>query len=392
MHCTASPNLILDNRHRIPKDEGSSYSKEGNKAHAAAAAGLLMGDEALVEACEGDAEMVKHTRNYIKFVKDKKKSDDEEFVETEVPIWFYKGKRGFIDHSLLNSKRLYITDLKYGEGQYVAARGNTQGAIYAMSLIVTLRDICDFPPDFLITICIYQPRCRQGKNGKPYSIWSLTVEELYIFVKRISDTAEGIKSRKLYEFAPNDDNCRYCKALPFCKARAKQLLGDGDEILPDKPQPLAEAYLDEPATLDPDTLSFLVRNKNTIKTWLDKLAKYAYASVKDGKPEAVNYHWKLVEGRLSDRFYKDPKKAGRFLMKHIPKEEVYPEPEVMSPAQAEKKLASLFGKAIAEELLADYTDRKPGGEVLAPIEDEREALAEDTAENHFGDLADHDLL
>jgi hypothetical protein len=387
--CTASPTFILANDAILPKEE-SSYSIEGKKAHAAAAAGLLMGKEALVEACDGDGDMLKHITGYIQFVEDKHKHGDEVLIETEVPVWFYEGKRGFIDHARLNSKRLCITDLKYGEGVYVMARGNTQMAIYAMSLVQALMPIYGFQPDFLIILVIYQPRCRRS-GDKPYSLWSLTLEELVQFVQHISDTADAIRAGREYTFMPSDANCGFCRGVSRCSARAKQLLGNNEDILPARPDPLQSIYLKDPATLPTDTLAFLLENKSAITSWLEKLQKYAYAAVKGGTPELVGNYWKLVQSKDGNRFYTDPKKAEKFLKEHIPAEELFSPASLISPAQAEKKLEALFGKRLAEDLLADITSRPPGGETLAPINDKRDAVNEDHAAD-FDNLDHHDLL
>ena len=378
----------MDNDSKLPR-ESSSYSEEGKKAHAAAAAGLLMGREALIECCEGDADMLKHIDGYLEFVNSKEQDGDDVLIETEVPVWFFPGKRGFIDHARLNPKRLYITDLKYGEGLYVLARGNTQMAIYAMSLVQALMPIYGFQPDFIITMVIYQPRCRRS-GDKPYSLWTVTLEELIQFVQYISDTAQAIISRKEYTFLPSEDNCRFCRGVSICTARAQQLLGDDEAILPAKPDPVQKIYLEDPASLKPETLAFLLANASQIKGWLDKLKEYAFAAVKNGKPELVANRWKLVQAYDGNRFYTDKGKAAKFLKKHIPDKELFSPAEIISPAQAEKKLEALYGKALAKDLLEELTSRAPGGESIAPITDKREALVDDPT-GGFDDL-DMNLL
>jgi hypothetical protein len=386
--CTASPVFIAENKDRLPK-ESSQYSEEGVKAHYVAAAALLMGPEVIQELCDGDLAMAKHIKEYHSFVTSKRLHDDEFFVETKVPVWFNPHKNGYIDSLLLNSKRLYITDLKYGEGVAVFARGNTQLAIYMKSVITYFESMgMGFDDDFLITCAVFQPRCRRGEK---ISIWTMSYKELNVFVRHIEDTAIAIKTGAKRDFRPSDSTCQFCRAQSICSARSAQLFGAATEsILPVGPPdaPIEAVYLSDPATLPPATVSYLLENAPSIRSWLEKITKYARAALDHGKPELVDNKWKLVEGREGNRMWSDPVAAEAFLRKYLDPDVVRPPATLISPKQAEDLLEDL-GKPKAAAKLASFVKRDPGKPTLAPANDPRPPFAE---RHGFTDLNAEDLL
>jgi hypothetical protein len=387
LHCTASPSFIAENKDRLPKD-GSKYSEEGTKAHYVAAAALLMGPEVIQELCDGDLAMAKHIKGYYTFLTSKRVSDDELYVEAKMPIWFNPGRNGYIDGILVNSKRMYIADLKYGEGVAVFARGNTQLAIYAKTVIAYFESQgMEFPDDYLITCAIYQPRCRRGEM---ISIWSLTYEELNVFVQHIEETAHAIRTGAAREFKPSDSTCQFCQGQSLCTARTAQLFGaTKDSILPQAPsEPVLNTYLADPATLPPATVAFLIANASSIKSWLEKVTTYGKTALQQGKPELLDNKWKLVQSRDGNRAWADESLAEDFLLKYLDPDAVRPPARLISPTQAEKLLEDLenpkalkkFGKLIT---------RPPGGPTLAPISDPREPFSDG---HGFSDLDAESLL
>ena len=90
--------------------------------------------------------------------------------------------------------------------------------------------------------------------------------------------------------------------------------------------------------------------------------------------------YKLVEGKLGNRKWKDEKTVFDRLIASGYSEEEITETKVLSPTQMDKAI----GKKKATELLEEYIERAPGAPTIAPISDKRPAydrLAE--AQNDF---------
>lgn len=369
LKCTASPAFIAANKDRLPKDS-SDASREGTVAHNVAAAGLMVGREVVPDLAE-NKEMEVHVMDYIEFVESKKRKGDTHIIEAGVPVWYNPKKKGFIDSALFSPKRLYVADLKYGQGIPVPARGNSQLAIYGRSLIEDLiKKGHKFHRNYLITLAIFQPRGR----GEVISIWTLTWKELQVFTENIETTAEGIKAGEENKFAPSDDACRFCRAQPICTERAKWLLREtAEDILPTPDKPLEAVYLDDPARLSPSTLSFLMQNKSAIVSWLEKIVKYGQAAIHSGKPELVNDEWKIVDGKLKDRVWRDRDAAVDTLTNFFSEEELFPEPELLSPSKVEGLLKTelKMKPKEAKELLAQLVKRDAGNPAVAHVDDPR---------------------
>lgn len=432
--CTASPIFLAQEyvKGSIQKEE-TVFANEGDKAHKLAAEMMLMGvDDEDIE----DKVMLGHIKDLHKFTNERKESFTkrgavEEYVEKEVSVWFFPERKGYIDHSLLGEKHLYITDLKYGEGVSVHARGNKQLAIYGKSLLEEISLERDIPDDMLITLCIWQPRVRSGEK---VSIWALTVSELNDFVnKEIVPHAENILAHwdaicqdiatdllPPLEFKPSDSVCQFCDAQHVCKARAVWLLGGaeaveglslidaleqgasklvsledteahlfGDE--PDLKEHLAtgEVILLDGNTMDPKVLSTLLLHKTKIVGWLNKLEAYGISQIEGGHPENVP-GLKVVPGKDGNRTWTNEEEAAKLLACKLPVNDRYVR-HVISVAEAEKRLKGM-------ELSTRFTNRfkelttRPPGKTKKLVATSEPTDHEDLEQSEFENLEDNSLL
>lgn len=173
---------------------------------------------------EVDDEMVENVQRYVDWCRE---LPGEHFVEVKVEhtdwcpdVDEYGDKLdpqfGSSDHvacipagtGMYDESTIVITDLKYGRGVKVFAKGNKQGAKYALGTWKKFNWLYDFKR-FVIRIA--QPRL--GHFDK----WEGTIEELLQY-------GEEIKERLTLVFAddppfgPSDKACRFCRVVG-CKAQ-----------------------------------------------------------------------------------------------------------------------------------------------------------------------------
>jgi hypothetical protein len=374
---------VAENQHRIPEDNSSEWSREGNEAHTRAESLLLTG-EAVFDSDFNNTAMERHCRAYAEFVNLKLKPGDTHLVEPEIPLWYMPERIGKIDSLIHGASRTYIVDLKYGEGVAVYARGNKQCAIYGRSvgeyLIGLGFEILD---DHLFTIAIFQPRC---SHGDKVSLWAITWAELKEFTQPIEDTAAAIQARKGLKFdATSKDACRWCDAQAFCPARIAYLGGNEMNLNLfdglDEPGHTFKA----PGTLSPRQVALILDRADEITAHIGHVRKYAADILASGKPDQVP-GYKLVEANAGNRKWRDPELTASLLGDYLEPNVVWSDPKLISPAQAEKALSK---EQLVElkPMWQELTYRLPGGKTLSRSTDSRESATVNPAAE-FEDLTD----
>jgi hypothetical protein len=147
MYCTASPMLVKDK-----PNSSSAFAAEGSAAHWVSEQALKENSDTLFFAGKVyhdgkysitvDAEMVKHTQNYVDYVYDL----PGELIGVEVKINLSElmgvadqfGTADAIKYDP-QEKTLHVIDLKYGKGVKVFAEKNEQGLIYGSGAYLHLR-------------------------------------------------------------------------------------------------------------------------------------------------------------------------------------------------------------------------------------------------------------
>lgn len=387
--CTASPQFILENHHRIPENRDTAYSLEGTLAHAVCEA-LLTGKPTPLGAT---AEMERHAQSYRNFCRTLSAPSAAEFVETKVPLWYYPGRNAIVDYASVTTDQVTIVDYKYGAGVPVDSFENKQMAIYARCFIETVvlgigtHDITD---DTKIVMAIYQPRCHRDE---PDVAWMMTWADLVEWTdEKIGFVADEIRDPNHpwlpINFSPSDKTCQFCPASGFCTARAQHLLGDLaplDMVLTQPEQVVADPSavtvgLASPDALDETHLLAALAVAKSVGKWLDSIEAYAQNLAADGRPLPG---WKLVEGRGS-RQWADEEAAAKFLKPKL-KENTF-EKKLVSVAQAEKLLKHEPLSPRFKNKLESLIVRREGKPTLVPESDKRPSLM--AAANDFQQLTD----
>ncbi len=390
MVCTASPGYVVQNAHRIVERE-QDYTQEGVVAHELGAAHLL--GKPFPYDIEPDMKV--HLVAYGEFVrKAKGRGDVTMMVETAVKVFYYPGKKGYVDCALIFVKggkvtRIHIIDLKYGRGVSVEALRNPQLSSYAFGLIKDLEDVYQFTDKTEVAITIWQPRV-QGEETE--RTWLLSMDELAAFCREIGATADAIRANPYRQrFAPGDDICTFCPAYEFCDARTRWLLGEVD-ISDDNV--LAPALLDEelppeaidlppPSSLTPSQLSRIVQAAPLLKKWLDKTEKYMALSMLQHDQHYDGF--KVVASR-PHRKWRDEAEAEKFLRAHLGLEVAAPR-SLITPAQA-LELMKAREKGVRPATLAKVQAlifQPEGQPTIAPVADKRPEWRDVRLDEEFPD-------
>jgi len=359
--CTAQPGFVESIKDRLPPED-TTFTGPGVEAHAFAAKWLESGSEPNIP----DPEMHAAVRGYVEFVKSLQGEDGTLMVEQNLPLPYEtESKGGTIDATVIQSDRLIIADLKYGQGVSVEAVGNTQLVLYAWAAYLAHKDFFDLGPDTHVALYIFQPRCREGE---PIRGWSLSLRELEEEFRKLETAAANIHMG-LVEFAPSPDTCKFCPArrAGLCSAYVHgQAEAAGLELL--APEPLA--CIPSPHALTPEQRSRLMLAKKEIISFLNAVEESMLVEALAGKEVPG---WKLVAGRPGNRKWKDEPAADRLLSNHLLKDERY-EHKLISPTKAERLLKDKQLSTKFQNLMDRLVERADGKPSLAPETDPRPAL------------------
>lgn len=355
--CTASVGFIEANKDKLP-DDSSVYADEGTKAHELSQ--LLLQGQGL-PMTKHDADMVRHVKGYVEFVKEKMQPGDRLAVEYRTQLFYNTAQKGTADVVLVGPRRIAIIDLKYGAGVSVFAEDNKQLAIYAESVI---REMCpNAPPDFEVELYIYQPRDRN--HDEPVREWRLSRRQLAEFCKPIQDAAHTITvTPHLTRFHPDPEKaCRFCPAAGICHARGTH----GLQVISDEPVDVvlkSELRLPEAQSLTREQRQRILTHAKGIKSFLDAVEEQEVHELSKGAPPLL---FKLVEGK-SNRKWADEATATIALSDVLTLDAIAPR-SLISPAQAEKLLSPADRKQIGHLVV-----KPPGAPTLVPVSDKRPAL------------------
>jgi|KBSSwiStaDraftv2_1062776.scaffolds.fasta_scaffold120339_4 hypothetical protein len=237
---------------------------------------------------------------------------------------------------------VHVIDLKYGKGKIVNALENPQLAFYGIGGAVEAK--WDFPRAHLT---IFQPR------RDHFPTWTLSHDELHSWVGKFQvGVHEAVQKDAPLKPGPW---CKFCPSEHDCEAKL-----DGMN------RELQTQFADTPAVVDPKKLSgeqlgkILDKGKH-IEEWLKGVRAEAIRRL-EGNQSVPGY--KMV-GRKGERVWKDMKRIEAHCRK-LEIDEMFTEPELRSPAQAEKILGKKF--------VAKHAIHSAGGRTLARDSDTREKL------------------
>lgn len=235
-------------------------------------------------------------------------------------------------------KRTIILDWKFGDGVPVPAENNKQLLFYAAAARLTPETQWAFEGTEELELIIVQP---------PHvKRWVTDFKTLENFVH---DLVRAVKQAQ----QPNaqlavGDHCRWCAAKPICP----KMTGAVDRALKIK--------INE---LDSDAIGKLLGQADLVEEWIKDLRELAFTMLENDKPVAG---YKLVPKRATRQWVKEAD-AVKFLEANGV--QAHKDPEVISPAAAEKALKK-SKVALPDDLVVAVST----GSTLAPESDPRPAV------------------
>lgn len=247
---------------------------------------------------------------------------------------------GFTGES--NSAMLIIGDLKTGRHR-VEAKENKQLMLYALGVYRRLKRRYNIT---MVRLVIFQPYAGGASE------WDISVEGLELFAKFAQKRARlaldayfrGKKNLKASDFRPSVEGCQWCRFSEQCAARTKTVNSVLAEELED----------DFALELTPEQLVAEYEKLPLLRQHIDKVEKAMAAALHSGK-KVPGY--KLVEGKMGNRAWKDAEKVTELYGDKLTKE------VLMSPTEAVK--------VVPEDELKDFITRKPGTPCVATADDKR---------------------
>lgn len=382
-------------------DNSSEYAREGSAAH-------VLGQRTLEYAEEGrkaefwigetisieyeedgekksqsfvvDQEMADHVQMYVDQVI---REPGELFVEEKFDlseVYGVENQFGTGDAVVLDyeNERLYVGDLKYGQGVMVYAEGNDQGYSYAAGALRQYEMVADWKT---ITIAIHQPRLNH------YDEFTITREALEVWIletQNDADAAYTLIGAPVAEIeaamTPGEKQCQWCSHKAICRPLASwvnvQVFEDFTVIdkIPEQPR--------EAAGLSSELLGTLVSRSDLIESVTREWRAEGKRRLEAGMAIPG---WKLVTGKRGNRKFESEDEAEK-LMKaaRLKSDEMYSK-KLITPTVAEKLLAKSKPKVWTK--LNAIVTQADGAPAMAIESDKRVALVI-AKEDQFADVTD----
>lgn len=303
---------------------------------------------------------------------------DELNGEDEKPIKFIK-QGGTCDHAACVPKKLIITDLKYGQNIFVSTKDNTQLKLYAYGFFSQYDSQYHFEE---IEIRICQPRKRN------YGRFTMTRQQIIDFGERVKKAAREAWQMNAPR-RPSQKACEWCKISYKCPANIARILdlkngryspnpfdyteedmASVKELLREE----LELQLNETSLLTWEEISLIYLHRAPVEKWFKDVEKKATAEIDKGKRIKG---LKMVAKRGTRMFNDEAVAAEELDFAGVDHKDMYSEPKMVSPSQAETLLkAKGFDKKSVEALLSGLTFTQKGGPTLALEDDPRPDLNE----------------
>jgi len=390
----------------VERYESSKYAREGTRAHDWAAK-VLEGQVALLDVPD---EIRDPVGEYVTHCLSLVPEGVSPMIEVKAPLFYNKKEKGTSDFCVVTDALIENEDYKHGAGVLVRAEENTQGAIYAMSLVRHLEGVYDFQPDTLVRIGIKQPRHHEGAH---HNRWEVTLADLEKFCEKIEVkaheaqaglddvlrviTREGdVSCSEILAVAPgtkfdpsegDEGACRWCDAKAFCEVRnaagiASIPHGDPNAMLAAMPDLSKEEkdldanerlkYRFPDQVLDDEFLVGFYAAKKNVLAAMGDVEEYleSRAHAGDGAPGT-----KLVMGREGNRAWRNEEEAETFLKGQKLKLDERCDFKLKSPTKIEKLLKEKLEKTTrTRNRFEELVTRSAAKEVLALASDKRDAV------------------
>ena len=194
---------------------------------------------------------------------------------------------------------LYVSDLKFGAGEPVDAKGNRQLRLYALGAWNKLGR----PQIRNVVLNIDQPRAGGMKFDE------ITFDELMEFAEEVRRVFDRIQ-RGDVEFVPSTKGCRWCpvrKTKRGCAAFNQWMLWMLGKSVMD---PSRDPVFQDPAQMPRALRWHIVRNAKHIRAWLAALHEQSLEAAIAGDPDPGS---KAIEGSEGRRFFTDEARAAEII-------------------------------------------------------------------------------
>lgn len=387
------PGSVLATAH-LP-DSDSEYSLLGTAAHSLAErcrkdnvpAAHYMEGKLYVEKVDGssaefivDRNMAESVQAFIDYV-NALPGDDYNETRVHYHEWV-EGAFGTMDAAKATHHVLHIADYKHGEGVWVGAKENPQLKLYALGWLEYFGWLYDIRK---VHLHVVQPRLDN------FSTWETDVESLRRWATEVVRPAGQAALTPGAPFKAGA-HCKFCKIRATCVTRAKYVF----EMNLDELEDLDTAILREPPPIGQLSITQITRaleREPHVKAWYSDVRAHAASELAHGRDVGG---WKMVAGKSERNWTLPPteieKRMSAAGLGEGIKAKLYTEPEIISPAKAEK----VFGKkwfAPGSDTkeggpLADLVKKTRGKPVLAPPTDDRPPISVDASEMEVVDGTD----
>lgn len=332
MACPGSVVLVQ----RMPPSPSSKYAEEGTMLHGVIEQLLDSDGPMPADLTEDQKTKLEFCLSAIDEIDPNKKMT----YATEVRVAFADNQDIFGSVDLIGrvGDTAIVLDWKFGDGVMVEAEESPQGLFYAAAAMETKATQWAFYGATELEIIIVQPPHIRR--------WVTTFDRVAQFKK---DLMRAVRLAGQPD-APLEvgDHCRWCAAKPICP----------------KMTGLAERTLQtQLAAIDGASIGVYLKQADLVEDWIKSLRELAFTMLENDRPVPG---YKLVAKRAI-RQWADEEKAKHFLHTHGAK--IFKEPELISPAQAEKEL-----KKSKLTLPDDLVVSVSSGSTLAPEDDPRPAV------------------
>jgi hypothetical protein len=333
MNCPGSVALVA----QAPVMPSSTYADKGTLLHTAISEYLLGEDNVIGTTYEGhtlDQDMYDDKLQPALDLLDELDPDGlmKMAVETRVGFGNYlPGAFGSCDLLGRLGDTAYVIDWKFGDGIAVSAEDNEQLMYYAAAAMRTKESAWVFNGATKIVCAIIQPPVLRQ--------WETTPARIKQFER---DLKRAVKVSEKPDAKLNPgSHCRFCPAKPTCP----QMTGAVDRALKTK--------LD---AVDNDMLGAYAANAVLLQGWIDSINELVETKLKAG---AKVPGWKMVAKRGTRKWIDEAKAAAALAELGIDPFKK----ELLSPAQAEKKIKNLpEGLTVSVssgDTLAEESDPRP---------------------------------
>ena len=348
----------------------SAYAEEGTLAHALAE--KFLSNAPLPNPLPiPDVEMHNHVMVYVEYVCGLAKAEGA-VLHVEQQVKITENCWGTSDATVWapKSETLYVTDLKYGAGIPVSARGNLQLKLYGLGALLT----CGYPAE-VINVAIVQPRiqhadgCIRSVDYDAVDLIEFHAEVLAAEKKVMAAKRDGESDMKTYGYLtgywhdtylhPTEKGCRFCLAAPKCPKLLKES------------KQLASQVFGPTLAYNPKELAETLDKLPLLEGWIKNVREFAYNEAEAGR---VPPGHKLVEKRATRKWKENVLDICLMGVLKITDEALVYKPKELLPVGDILKLCPGKNAEERAKVLEPFTIKESSGHTLVPESDKREPV------------------